>query len=68
LGTLVKFHTQHKFLLLAHSRKHYDELGRLFAKPKTLGVEKLKDKYGEIFMEAFTFKATPKKTPMYCST
>ena len=24
VGTLVKFHTRHKFLLLAHSKKHYD--------------------------------------------
>ena len=24
IGGLVRFHTQHKFLLLAHSRKHYD--------------------------------------------
>jgi uncharacterized protein YbgA (DUF1722 family) len=61
LRALVKFHTQHKILLLAHSRKHFYELGRLVVKPKTLSLEKLKDKYGEIFIEAFTFKATPKK-------
>jgi len=61
LGTLVKFHTQQKFLLLAHSRKHYDILGQLVAKPKSMGIEILKIKYGEIFMKALTFKATPKK-------
>ena len=61
LGALVKFHTQQKFLLLAHSRKHYDTLGQLVAKPKAMGLEILKVKYGEIFMEALTFKATPKK-------
>ena len=61
LGALVKFHTQQKFLLLAHSRKHYDTLGQLVGKPKSMGLEKLKVKYGEIFMEALTFKATPKK-------
>jgi uncharacterized protein YbgA (DUF1722 family) len=65
LGDLVKLHTQHKILLLAHSRKHFEELGRLVAKPNTLSLEKLKDKYGGIFMEAFTFKVTPKKIPMY---
>ena len=61
LGALVKFHTQQKFLLLAHSRKHYDNLGQLVAKPKSMGIEILKIKYGEIFMKALTFKATPKK-------
>lgn len=61
LGALVKFHTQQKFLLLAHSRKHYDALGQLVAKPKSIKIEELKDRYGKIFMEALTFKATPKK-------
>jgi len=61
LGALVNFHTQQKFLLLAHSRKHYDTLGQLVAKPKSMAIETLKLKYGEIFMEALTFKATPKK-------
>ena len=61
IGELVRFHTQQKFLLLAHSRKHYDELGQLVAKPKSLTRQALKEKYGNIFMEALTFKATPKK-------
>ena len=61
IGRLVKFHTQQKYLLLAHSRKHYDALGQLVAKPKSLKIEDLKDRYGKIFMEALTFKATPKK-------
>ena len=61
IGGLVKFHTQQKYLLLAHSRKHYDALGQLVAKPKSLKIEQLKDRYGKTFMEALTFKATPKK-------
>ena len=61
LGQWVKFHTQHKFLLLAHSRKHYDELGELVAHSKTIKPSELKKKYGEIFMEALTSKSTPKK-------
>jgi len=61
LGALVKFHTQQKFLLLAHSRKHYEALGQLVAKPKAISKEALKEIYGKIFMEAFTFKATQKK-------
>ena len=61
LGQWVKFHTQHKFLLLAHSRKHYDELGELVAHSKTIKPLELKKKYGELFMEALTSKSTPKK-------
>ena len=61
LGQWVKFHTQHKFLLLAHSRKHYDELGELVAHSKTIKPSELKKKYGELFMEALTSKSTPKK-------
>ena len=61
LGKWVKFHTQHKFLLLAHSRKHYDDLGALVAHSKTIKPSELKKKYGELFMEALTSKSTPKK-------
>ena len=61
LGQWVKFHTQHKFLLLAHSRKHYDDLGALVAHSKTIKPSELKKKYGELFMEALTSKSTPKK-------
>ena len=34
LGGLVVFHTEHKLLLMAHSRKHYTELGKLVAASK----------------------------------
>jgi uncharacterized protein YbgA (DUF1722 family)/uncharacterized protein YbbK (DUF523 family) len=61
LGQWVIFHTQHKFLLLAHSRKHYDELGALVAHSKTIKPSELKKIYGELFMEALTSKSTPKK-------
>lgn len=60
-GALVKFHTQHKFLLLAHSRKHYSALGELVAHTKAFKPSELKEKYGNIFMEAFSLKSTPKK-------
>ncbi|MEK9630112.1 MAG: DUF523 and DUF1722 domain-containing protein [Nitrospinota bacterium] len=61
VGALVKFHTQHKFLLLAHSRKHYDQLGQLVAKSKSISKEKLRERYGKTFMEALSVKSTPKK-------
>jgi uncharacterized protein YbgA (DUF1722 family)/uncharacterized protein YbbK (DUF523 family) len=61
IGDLVTFHTVHKYLLLAHSPKHYDMLGRLVAgaakEPRAL----LKESYGRLFMEALSVKTTTKK-------
>ena len=61
IGGLVRFHTQQKFLLLAHSRKYYDLLGQLVANSKSLNKTDLNAKYGKTFMEAMAFKATTKK-------
>lgn len=35
---LVEFHTRHKFLLLAHSERHYRRLGRLVAADKKISL------------------------------
>ena len=37
-GGLVKFHTAHKLTLMAHSPKHYTEMGRLVADAGKLGA------------------------------
>jgi uncharacterized protein YbgA (DUF1722 family)/uncharacterized protein YbbK (DUF523 family) len=58
---LVDFHTKHKFLLLAHSRKHYDALGKLVAKAKQYSSPELKRRFAEAFMQALSFKTTAKK-------
>jgi uncharacterized protein YbgA (DUF1722 family)/uncharacterized protein YbbK (DUF523 family) len=60
-GALVNFHTRHKFLLLSHSRKHYDALGRLVAGVGKLTPQELKTGYSQLFMEGLTYKSTPKK-------
>ena len=60
-GALVNFHTQHKFLLLSHNRKHYNTLGRLVAEAKKVSPRELRAHYSEIFMEALTFRSTAKK-------
>ncbi len=58
---LIDFHAQHKFLLLAHSRSHYQELGRLVAESKKYSPRELMANYGTLFMEALKFKATVRK-------
>jgi uncharacterized protein YbgA (DUF1722 family)/uncharacterized protein YbbK (DUF523 family) len=60
-GALVNFHTRHKFLLLAHSRNHYTALGKLVANAKSLKPDEIKAEYSRLFMEALTYKSTPKK-------
>ena len=60
-GRLVAFHTVHKYLLLAHSQRHYRELGRLVANSKQYPVRELARTYGHLFMEALAAKTTIRK-------
>lgn len=58
---LVQFHTRHKYVLLAHSRSHYQELGHLVAKAGQYPPGELARHYGSLFMEALKIKATVRK-------
>ena len=60
-GKLVAFHTAHKLLMLAHSAKHYTDLGRLVANAKGLPLKELETRYGELFMAGLKVKANAKK-------
>ena len=60
-GALVEFHTHHKFLLLAHSERHYRELGRLVANVKKSSLRAAYEEYGRTFMSALAVRATVKK-------
>ncbi|MEO6162736.1 MAG: DUF523 and DUF1722 domain-containing protein [Candidatus Binatia bacterium] len=59
-GALVRFHTSHKYLLLAHSERHYRQLGRLVAAAKQRSLAAVYDDYGRVFMEALAVHATEK--------
>lgn len=58
---LVQFHTRHKLSLMAHSRPHYQALGRLAARCGEGLSEELLRKYGDGFMHAYRARATRKK-------
>jgi uncharacterized protein YbgA (DUF1722 family)/uncharacterized protein YbbK (DUF523 family) len=60
-GKLVAFHAAHKLLLLAHSPRHYQELGRLVAAAKQYSMKDLEARYGDLFMTGLKVKATAKK-------
>jgi uncharacterized protein YbgA (DUF1722 family)/uncharacterized protein YbbK (DUF523 family) len=54
----VGFHTAHKFLLMAHSPKHYRSLGRLAADVKTAALKQFREQYENGFMSALRLHAT----------
>ncbi|HSB46049.1 MAG TPA: DUF523 and DUF1722 domain-containing protein, partial [Nitrospira sp.] len=58
---VVRFHTIHKYLLLAHSQQHYELLGRLVGRAEQYRQKELAVRYGELFMKALAVKATVRK-------
>ncbi len=60
-GNLVDFHTRHKLLILSHNPKHYQMMGKLVARAKTIPLRQLYDQYQSVLMEALQLKTTPKK-------
>jgi uncharacterized protein YbgA (DUF1722 family)/uncharacterized protein YbbK (DUF523 family) len=60
-GTVVDFHMRHKLLILAHSPKHYQMMGKLVAKAKALSLRELYQQYQTHLMESLALKTTPKK-------
>jgi uncharacterized protein YbgA (DUF1722 family)/uncharacterized protein YbbK (DUF523 family) len=57
-GDLVRFHTSHKLLLLAHAPDAYRRLGRLVAGAAELPRREVEQRYVEQFMRALTQLAT----------
>jgi uncharacterized protein YbgA (DUF1722 family) len=58
---LIRFHTQHKFLLLAHSERHYRRLGRMVAAAADSSLVESLEIYGAEFMKALAVHANAKK-------
>jgi len=60
-GSLVDFHTRHKLLVLSHSPRHYQIMGKWVAQDKTIPLKDLYQQYQILLMEALFLKTTPKK-------
>ncbi len=58
---LIDFHTSHKFLILAHSPRHYQLMGKLVANQRSMPREELLDKYQVLLLESLALKGTPQK-------
>jgi uncharacterized protein YbgA (DUF1722 family)/uncharacterized protein YbbK (DUF523 family) len=50
-GGLVEFHTAHKLTLMAHSPRHYQEMGRLVAQAGSLPWDEITEQYSTLLME-----------------
>jgi uncharacterized protein YbgA (DUF1722 family)/uncharacterized protein YbbK (DUF523 family) len=61
IGGLVDFHTDHKYLVMAHSQKHYTALGKMVAGAKKIGRSELHTNYFMTLMEGLGLLATAKK-------
>lgn len=57
----VEFHTVHKYLIMAHSPRHYQLLGQLVAKVAEFTPTAFREMYGASFMEAMKIKSTANK-------
>jgi uncharacterized protein YbgA (DUF1722 family)/uncharacterized protein YbbK (DUF523 family) len=60
-GALVRFHTAHKLIVMAHVPEAYQRLGRLVAGAKALPRTELERRYTASFMTALTAIATPRR-------
>ena len=61
LSAIVDFHAHNKLLIMSHSPKHLQEMGRLVANTKGSVLQRLINRYQELLMEALKLKATAKK-------
>ncbi len=60
-GNVVSFYTTHKLLVLSHSAKHCQIMGRLVAQGKKIPLKELYSRFEELLMEALKLLTTPKK-------
>lgn len=60
-GGFVRFHTIHKYLLMAHSPAHYREMGKLVAEIRKYKIQDFSRLYCELLMTACARYATPSK-------
>jgi uncharacterized protein YbgA (DUF1722 family)/uncharacterized protein YbbK (DUF523 family) len=61
MGRLVDFHSKNKLLIMAHSPKHYKEMGRLVAGGKGTAIKKGYEHYQTLLMDALKLKSTIRK-------
>lgn len=61
IADIIAFHTRHKLLIMAHSPKHYQLLGRMVARAKEIPGRELAARYQVLLLEAMKLQATNRK-------
>ena len=61
MGQLIDFHTKNKLLIMAHSQKHYREMGKRVATGKSTPIKSLYGDYEALLMEALKLRTTCRK-------
>jgi uncharacterized protein YbgA (DUF1722 family)/uncharacterized protein YbbK (DUF523 family) len=61
LAPLIEFHSRHKYLILAHSTKHYQTMGKLVARAADMDREELYTEYVRQLTEGLQLRATKAK-------
>jgi uncharacterized protein YbgA (DUF1722 family)/uncharacterized protein YbbK (DUF523 family) len=61
MGSLIDFHSRHKLLIMSHSPRHSQMMGKLVADGKALPMKALFARYETMLMEALRLKTTLKK-------
>ena len=61
MGAVVRFHTAHKLILMAHSPAAYQTLGRLVSEADRLSRDELQERYSSSFMAALATIATRRR-------
>lgn len=60
-GSLIAFHTAHKLLIMSHSIRHYQLMGKVVARARELPLRDLYAQYESLLLEALKLMATRKK-------
>ena len=60
-SALVDFHSDHKYLIVAHNQAAYRELGRMVADAGKRPIDELADEYVSLLMETLARRATPRQ-------
>lgn len=60
MGRLIAFHSSYKYVLMAHCQRAYKKLGRLLGSHKKQDINKLVNRYFQLFMNALSKPASKK--------
>jgi uncharacterized protein YbgA (DUF1722 family)/uncharacterized protein YbbK (DUF523 family) len=60
-GSLVRFHSCHKLMIMARSTEYYRKMGKWVADSKNYSEKELYETYQTLLLEALSLKTTPEK-------